>query len=108
MGQLEETPAARKQREREEAKVARDAVKASDIAARFAESSLLKMEPLYLEMQALVAHSSFGQVAHSDPVVPHGMQRRRRVTIRSENLGRPHGPHQEGHSIVQEHALHHR
>ena len=63
MGQLEETPANRKQREREEAKVARDAAKASDIAARFAESSLLKMEPLYLEMQALVAHSSFGQVS---------------------------------------------
>ena len=63
MGQSEETPANRKQREREEAKVARDAEKASDIAARFAQSSLLKMEPLYLEMQALVAHSSFGQVS---------------------------------------------
>ena len=63
MGQSEETPANRKQREREEANVARDAEKASDIAARFAQSSLLKMEPLYLEMQALVAYSSFGQVS---------------------------------------------
>ena len=63
MGQSEDTPANRKKREREEAKVARDAEKASDIAARFAQSSLLKMEPLYLEMQALVAHSSFGQVS---------------------------------------------
>ena len=63
MCQSEETPANRKQREREEAKVARDAAKASDIAARFAQSSFLKMEPLYLEMQALVAHNSFGQVS---------------------------------------------
>ena len=51
---------------------------------------------------------TYQQELHYDPVVPRGMQRRRRVTIRSENLGRPHGPHQEGHSIVQEHALHHR
>jgi hypothetical protein len=63
MGQSEDTPANRKKREKEEAKVARDAEKASDVAARFAQSSLLKMEPLYLEMQALVAHSSFGQVS---------------------------------------------
>ena len=63
MGQLEDSPASRKKREREEAKVARDAAKASDKAAKFAQSSLLKMEPVYLEMQALVAHSSFGQVS---------------------------------------------
>ena len=63
MNQSEDTPANRKKREKEEAKVARDAAKASVIAARFAQSSLLKMEPLYLEMQALVAHSSFGQVS---------------------------------------------
>ena len=63
MGQSEDTPANRKKREKEEAKAARDADKATDMAARFAQSSLLKMEPLYLEMQALVAHSSFGQVS---------------------------------------------
>jgi len=63
MGQSEDTPANRKKREREEAKVARDAAKASENAAKFAQSSLLKMEPVYLEMQALVAHSSFGQVS---------------------------------------------
>ena len=63
MGQSEDTPANRKKREREEAKVARDAAKASANAAKFAQSSLLKMEPVYLEMQALVAHSSFGQVS---------------------------------------------
>ena len=63
MGQSEDTPANRKKREKEEAKVARDAEKATEMAARFADSSVLKMEPLYLEMQALVAHSSFGQVS---------------------------------------------
>ena len=63
MGQSEDTPANRKKREREDAKVARDAAKASENAAKFAQSSLLKMEPVYLEMQALVAHSSFGQVS---------------------------------------------
>ena len=63
MGQLEDSPASRKKREREEAKLARDAEKANDMTARFAQSSLLKMEPVYLEMQALVAHSSFGQVS---------------------------------------------
>ena len=63
MGQSEDTPASRKKRGREDAKLARDVEKEKDMTARFAQSSLLKMEPVYLEMQALVAHSSFGQVS---------------------------------------------
>ena len=99
MGQSEDTPANRKKREKEEAKVARDAEKASDISARFAQSSLLKMEPLYLEMQALVAHSSFGQVSEivREPIKQNCIMINPYLiacsAIRSENLGHLHCPH---------------
>ena len=63
MGHSEETPADRKTREKEAAKAMRDAEKADEATARLAQSSLLKLEPVHLELQAILAHSSFGQVS---------------------------------------------
>ncbi len=66
----QESSAAKRAREREEAKKQKEAARASESLVRFAETSRLKIEQLVVQLQAVVAHSQFQAVPSvvADPI----------------------------------------
>jgi hypothetical protein len=69
----EETAAERKQREKEEAKAAKEQEKANEATARLADSSKMKMEPVILELQACIGNANFKHVTSvvAQPIQQH-------------------------------------